>query len=148
MNDTGTGRCLCGVTTYEYKGPVRFQGHCHCESCRRNCSAPFTSYFGVPSETMHWTGAVPGVFNSSVAVRRSFCTTCGAPMAFESDAYPSEVHLYAASLDDPTTFQPTFHLFYNQRLPWVDCATDGLKKFPGNGNSGLLRDTPLTKTIC
>lgn len=121
----GGGRCLCGQLRYETDAPPLWQVHCHCESCRRNCSAPFTSYFGVANGHWRWTGAAPAVYVSSPGVERLFCPNCGTPMAFHSSRWPDEVHFYAASLDDPTGYRPTGHVFWAEHLPWVALA-DGL----------------------
>lgn len=125
--NAGTGRCLCGAVAYEFTGPPNWQAHCHCESCRRNCSAPFTSYFGISHGKWRWTGAVPAIYASSPGVRRHFCATCGTPMAFEGETWPHEIHFYAASLADPTAFRPTAHVNFNEHLPWV-VLDDGLKR--------------------
>ena len=121
----GSGHCLCGAVSYSFDGPPNWQAHCHCESCRRNCSAPFTSYFGVDHGKWRWTGAVPAIYASSPGVKRHFCPTCGTPMAFEGAKWPHEIHFYAASLADPAAFQPTLHVNWNEHLPWVALA-DGL----------------------
>ena len=54
-------------------------------------------------------------------------------MAYDSDEYQDEIHLYATSLDNPDDFMPTFHVFYGERVSWVNFDTDGLKKFEGSG---------------
>jgi len=51
-------------------------------------------------------------------------------MGFEADHYPGGMHLYAASLDDPGQFQPTFHVNYQSKLPWLE-MNDGLPKYDG-----------------
>ena len=51
------GRCLCGRVSFEYHGPEIWRGHCHCESCRRNTSSPFTTWFGVSNSAYRFTGA-------------------------------------------------------------------------------------------
>ena len=66
------------------------------------------------------------VYASSPGVRRHFCARCGTPMAFEGENWADELHFYAASLADPTAFQPTAHANWNEHLPWVKLA-DGLK---------------------
>ena len=126
--DQGTGRCLCGAVRYEFTGPPKWQAHCHCESCRRNCSAPYTSYFAIPDGKWQWTGAKPAIYASSPGVRRHFCATCGTPMAFAGDTWPGELHFYAASLADPTAFVPTAHVNWNERLPW-GAPVDGLHQY-------------------
>ena len=133
-SDARHGRCLCGAVTYEYSGAANWSGHCHCESCRRNTSSPFTSFFAVPHEVFRWTGATPAIYESSPGVRRSFCSRCGSPMAFDADKWSHEIHLYAASLDDPTAFVPDFHVHWAERVPWIE-LTDDLRKFPRGGQS-------------
>ena len=122
----GSGHCLCGAVGYRFDGAPNWQAHCHCESCRRNCSAPFTSYFAVSHGKWRWTGALPALYRSSPGVNRHFCATCGTPMAFEGAKWPLEIHFYAASLADPAAYAPTLHVNWNEHLPWVVLA-DGLR---------------------
>lgn len=129
---TTRGRCLCGAVTFEYSGPEAWRGHCHCESCRRSCSAPFTSFLGVSRPAMRWTGAMPAVYESSPGVRRLFCVNCGSPMAYDTEKDKADIHLYAASLEDPSSFAPTFHGHWAEKVPWVELADD-LEKFPHGG---------------
>jgi hypothetical protein len=120
-----TGHCLCGAITYAFDAThVTWRGHCHCESCRRNCSAPFTTFFGVTDGHWRWTGVAPALFASSPGVERRFCATCGTPMAFCADHSPGEMHFYAASLSDPSSFRPEFHTFWQERLPWIHLSDD------------------------
>lgn len=123
--DGGSGRCLCGAVRFDFNGAPNWQAHCHCESCRRNCAAPFTSYLGVSNGRWSWTGAVPSAYVSSPGTQRHFCGRCGTPMAFESQRWPGEIHFYAATLDNPASFRPSLHVNWNEHLPWVRLA-DGL----------------------
>lgn len=133
MSDAETiGRCLCGAVSYAYSGPENWRAHCHCESCRRNCSAPFTTFFGVPREAFRWTGAEPAVYQSSPGVRRLFCSRCGTPMAYDADKFAHEIHFYAASLEDSSGFRPQGHVHDSERLPWIELADD-LPRKPHGG---------------
>ena len=127
-----TGHCLCGAITYEYDEPVNWCGHCHCESCRRACSAPMTTFFGVENGRWRWTGAGPTVFASSKGVERMFCATCGSQMAYRTDHFPNETHFYAATLEAPEDFAPEKHFFHGEKLPWLHLADD-LKKHEVGG---------------
>ena len=129
------GHCLCGQVTFEFDGPANWQAHCHCDSCRRNTSSPFTSFLGVPRTAARFTGVKPAVFESSPGVRRHFCGKCGSPMAYDADAYPGEIHFYAASLEHPEAFEPTSHVNHREKLPWVHLA-DGFKTYDGMGPEG------------
>ena len=113
-----TGRCLCGQLRYRADGPVLWQMHCHCESCRRATSSPVTTYFDVADGGWRWTGATPAIYASSPGVERFFCPTCGSPMAYRSDA-AAEMHFLACTLDDPADVQPQGHDFWEERLPWL-----------------------------
>lgn len=126
------GHCLCGAVAFEYSGPENWRGHCHCESCRRNTASPFTTFLGVPRGAFRFTGTAPAVYCSSPGVRRLFCATCGTPMAYESDRYPDEIHLYAASLEDSQDFAPQFHVHWAERVPWITLS-DTLPRFEQGG---------------
>jgi len=123
----GSGRCLCGAVTYAFDGPPNWQAHCHCESCRRATASPFTSFFGISHGRWRWTGALPASFASSPGVTRSFCGTCGSPMAYQGRDRPDEIDFYAATLTDPGAYAPTLHVHWNERLPWLTLA-DGLPR--------------------
>ena len=51
-------------------------------------------------------------------------------MGFEADHYAGGMHLYAASLEDPADFEPTFHVNYQSKLPWL-LIDDDLPKYEG-----------------
>ncbi|MEM6307242.1 MAG: GFA family protein [Pseudomonadota bacterium] len=131
------GHCFCGKTTWAYAGPLKWSCYCHCDDCRRNCAAPVVAWVGVPFEAFHWTGQTPKVFRSAPGVRRHFCADCGTPMAFEADHYPDDMHIYAASFQDPSRFKPEFHVYYQSKLPWLNLHDD-LPKY-----SGTLLESPL-----
>lgn len=124
------GRCLCGRVTFEVTGPVQACVTCHCDSCRRQCSAPMTAYIGVADGTWRWSGATPKTFQSSPGVTRSFCDTCGTPMSFRSDTMSGVMHLYVAALDHPETCAPTLHVSHEEKLGWLRLA-DGLPTHTG-----------------
>jgi hypothetical protein len=131
--DVKKGHCLCGHVTFEYRGPEIWCGHCHCESCRRATSSPFTTWVGVRRDSCRLTGAEPGVYRSSPGVRRLFCRDCGSPIAFESERWPDETHLYAASLEGAPAVTPQFHVHVAEKLPWITIA-DGLPQYERNAS--------------
>ncbi|MEM7423472.1 MAG: GFA family protein [Pseudomonadota bacterium] len=119
MPANGTGRCLCGTVTFEWLAKPLWAAHCHCESCRRHCSAPFTSFFGMRDGAWGWTGGAPALYGSSPGTRRYFCATCGTPMAYASDTFPGETHFYASSLDEPECYDPKGHVHFDEALSWI-----------------------------
>ena len=127
---TTKGHCLCKKTSWEFQGEVNWACYCHCDDCRRNCAAPVVAWLGVPVDNFTWTGAEPKTFVSSPGVTRFFCRACGSPLGFVADHYPGGMHLYAASLVDPSDFKPTFHVNYQSKLPWLEMHDD-LTKYEG-----------------
>jgi hypothetical protein len=126
------GHCLCGEVRFEYSGHETWCGHCHCESCRRNTSSPFTTWFGVPKNALRFTGKPPSVYRSSPGARRMFCSNCGTPMAYESDKYPDEIHLYLSSLEDPEILIPQFHVHCAEKHSWI-VISDDLPQYKHHG---------------
>ena len=135
------GQCMCGAITYEVAGDMLWAAHCHCEDCQRAAGADYVSWFGVRREDVTWRGA-RGFHKSSPKVTRSFCPTCGTPMSFETDVLPEETHLYARSLSDRSLYQPTAHIFWSEKVPWLS-MDDGLPKH----EKGLQAATLDGKTI-
>lgn len=123
-----TGHCLCGATRYAFDpAAVRWQGLCHCETCRRATGAPVVGWLGVRDGGWSWQGQAPGRYASSPGVTRCFCTTCGTPMSYASTRWPDETHFLAATLSDPADYHPTAEFFTAERLEWTHAA--GLKSF-------------------
>jgi len=130
-----SGKCACGAVTWTTQADPLWAGHCHCDTCRRFTSAPFTSFFGVPRKSVIWTGTLQEFKTSQGRIARQFCSKCGTQMTYQNEIWPDETHLYAATLDDPTQFAPKAHFHYAERLDWVE-MTDDLPKYAGSADAG------------
>ena len=129
MSDSYHGRCLCKAVSFEIELPVTCV-NCHCESCRRQCSSPMTTYIGTPDTQWRWTGKEPNVYHSSPGVERTFCGQCGTPMSFRSDRMSGVMHFYAAALENPELVEPSLHVSYEEKLSWLNIE-DNLPKRNG-----------------
>lgn len=118
------GHCLCGAVSWEYSGAETWACYCHCDDCCRNCAAPVVAYIGIPLKAFKWTGSAPKGYASSPGVTRHFCGDCGTPMAFQAEHYEGEIHVYAASLENPNTFKPKFHVYHDNALEWLKIKDD------------------------
>ncbi len=118
------GSCLCGAVTFEAKGEPKFVAHCHCPSCRKATGAAFATLAGFPGDKVTIAGENLVRRESSPGVFRSFCSACGSPMAYESDAWAGEIHLYVACFNDPEAFPPKAHVHVKTRLGWLHIADD------------------------
>ncbi|MGR3616234.1 MAG: GFA family protein [Paracoccaceae bacterium] len=127
---TTYGHCFCKQTRWAYQGDVTWACYCHCDDCRRNCAAPVVAWQGVPLRDFQWTSKTPKTLESSKGVFRHFCDDCGTPMGFEADHYAGGMHLYAATMENPHDFAPTFHVNFQSKLPWLQ-LDDSLPKYGG-----------------
>jgi hypothetical protein len=134
-NSPVKGYCLCRAVAFEYAAAPNWTLHCHCESCRRATSSPVTTWISVPRAAFRFTRGEPRYFCSSQGVRRGFCADCGSQLTYENTHIPDEVHLYAASLADPSLVIPTRHVFVNEQLPWFEVA-DELPRFATTSRDG------------
>jgi hypothetical protein len=124
------GGCLCGASRYRLEGSPRSADFCHCRLCQRAAAAPVVAWGTWPAEDLVWLNGEPSTYASSEKGRRSFCPCCGTPLTFVDLDEPSMVDVALASLDDPTRFAPTRHIWTMSQLPWLDLG-DGLPRFPG-----------------
>jgi hypothetical protein len=122
-----TGGCLCGALRYRIAGAPAWCAHCHCPSCRRATGAAFATFLGIGRGAFTVTAGQMTVYDSSPGVHRGFCGRCGSALTYESDRWPEEIHILAATLDDPAAVTPEAHVFTRSQLPWIKLA-DGLAR--------------------
>ncbi|MEM1431853.1 MAG: GFA family protein [Pseudomonadota bacterium] len=130
-----TGGCACGAVRYRATASPFWTAHCHCRSCRKVTGAAMASFLGYAKAAVTWQGQ-RRFRASSPGTTRGFCGECGTPLSYMSTRWPGEVHLYAATLDDPTLFEAEAHVHWAERVPWLTIADD-LPKHPGRGPSDL-----------
>jgi len=89
---------------------------------------------GFETAQVTWTGE-RSFYKSSDVATRGFCPKCGTQMSFESTNWPGELHLYAASLDQPETYSPQLHCHHAEHLAWLQ-INDDLPKFSAQAGDG------------
>lgn len=122
------GGCACGAVRYSAASEPTGSLICHCLSCRRSAASPVVAWLTFSKDTFHFRGQQPSVFRSSPAVLRTFCSSCGTPLAYENAAHASEIDVTTCSLDDPEAFPPTYHAWVQDGLSWVRFG-DHLERF-------------------
>lgn len=60
-------------------------------------------------------------------------------MSFETAKLEDEIFLYAATMINPQDARPSHHIFWEEKLPWIQVG-DELEKFTGFG-------PPLTRSL-
>lgn len=114
-----TGHCLCGGVKWISNGSPSRNLVCHCTDCQRATSAPFTAFIGLQIEEVEWFGDI-NHFESSPGTFRGFCPSCGTRLYFRSTQWPGEIHLHAATLSDPKTYEPTDEVVLRSKAPWLN----------------------------
>lgn len=132
---TTGGGCMCGAVRYEFDGEPLWVAHCHCESCRRHTSSAVATFVGVRAEHFRYTQGAAKVFDSSPGVRRSFCATCGSPLTYTAERWPGEIHIYLGTLDNPSNFPASVHVYADEQLAWFEIA-DHAPRYATTGKAG------------
>jgi len=136
------GGCLCGLVRYRTDGKSLWVAHCHCNSCRHHTGSAIATFAGFRREQVTFLSRERSVYSSSPGVSRGFCARCGTPISYEAEAFPGELHLYVGTFDDPENFVPQSHVFYAERLPWLE-THDALPRFAGRGSGEVDSWGPL-----
>ena len=116
------GGCLCGAVRYRVDSAPLWTGYCHCTSCRRSTGAPVTMFVGASVDSVTFTAGERARFASSPGVQRGFCARCGTPLTYEGERFPGEIHFYVSTFDEPQALRPRFHVYYEERLEWLEIS--------------------------
>lgn len=112
-----TGGCQCGAVRFAAE-KVGGAAICHCRMCQKAFGSAFGPLVTVMNEDLSWTRGHPKYFQSSSAVRRGFCETCGTPLTYV--ARDDSVEVALGAFDDPGAVPPKAQLSYETRVPWFD----------------------------
>ena len=124
-----TGGCLCGAVRYRAGAIIR-AGYCHCRMCQKASGAPVVAWIVVPRDAVTFTKGVPSEYRSSDKACRLFCGRCGSPLVFREDD-SEELDINLASLDEPESVAPSYHIYTASQQPWLRIEGD-LPRFPGD----------------
>jgi hypothetical protein len=119
MSERIEGGCLCGAVRFEATGAPIDVAWCHCESCRKHSGAPVSVFVAIPHDAYKVTKGEITKFNSSPGRWRGFCARCGSTLTCEGEPSSAETHFHIGSIDHAAQFQPTRHIFPEERLPWL-----------------------------
>jgi hypothetical protein len=126
---TIVGGCACGAIRYRIAGELFGCGYCHCRICQRSSGAPVLVFASVARDGFVVERGALKTRRSSDHGERSFCGDCGAQIAMRVDADPDFVDIAIATLDDPGSVPPHFHIWFENHISWFDTA-DALIRHP------------------
>ena len=121
------GGCHCGAVRYEATAEPLMTGHCQCRCCQQLSGAGHASHIALPKAAVAITGEVSTYqwrADSGNIVTNAFCPNCGSPVYGTSSGFPDMLTIRAASLDDPSHFQPQMVVFSKSAQPWDHIGGD------------------------
>jgi hypothetical protein len=129
-----TGGCLCGAVRYEISASPISSFNCHCRSCQKALGAPYLAALLVPAPALKIAGnykEYATIAASGHTVYRAFCPECGSTLFGRNSAFTELRPITAATLDDPSIFQPQRDIWVADAQPW-DYMNPNVAKFDGN----------------
>jgi hypothetical protein len=121
------GGCLCGAVRYQAEVEPINERVCHCRLCQRAIGAAFNARLLFRIDDVAVDGPV-AFASSSPELKRGFCAQCGSTLFSRREA-AGIMGVTSGSLDDPSAFRPTMHIFVSSKQDWV-ALDDGLPQFP------------------
>lgn len=95
-------------------------GNCHCRDCQRARGSAYAPAIGVPVHALKITGEVryhEARLDNGKMVSRGYGLNCGARLFVKSWAKFMNKAIYAASLDDRSSFKPVASVFTSSAQP-------------------------------
>lgn len=121
------GSCSCGQVRYEFEGPADRMDHCHCESCRKSRSAPFSTQTFVAPDRFRWLLGEDNIvhFNDPESTHYdvAFCRICSTPLPVHDES-ADMILIPAGSIDQDPGIRPQAHLNAESKAPWVEINDD------------------------
>ncbi|WP_282607767.1 GFA family protein [Pelagibius sp. Alg239-R121] len=121
MSPKLSGGCACGAVRYSASSEVEFAFHCHCRKCQRATGGGHSSAFAVQRNEVRLAGEIrqyEQTIENGTVTCSSFCPTCGSPLFSSTARFPERLYIHAATLDDPSRFEPKFVVFEEAAQPW------------------------------
>jgi hypothetical protein len=127
-----TGGCACGAIRYECDAEPLMMFYCHCRDCQQAGGGSCSAAVVLPVKDFRLTHGEPRFYASPSLAggvhRRGFCRVCGSRVLGAVKEGQPFIGVLAASLDDPSIFQPSCHIFVADAQAWHGME-DGLPRY-------------------
>jgi hypothetical protein len=114
---------------YEYNARPLGLNACHCTDCKKLSGASYFAVVQAQAEAFSHTGETEffrKIADSAREVDIHRCATCGTRLWHSPVSAPQLIFFAAGTLDDPTWFVPTSHIWTRNAQPDVSYAPDAL----------------------
>ena len=129
MEGEHEGGCLCGDVRYAARGETLRSCICYCASCTRTSGGIAVAWVGFEKMQFRVIKGSLAIFESTPGIWRGFCGRCGTSLTYQKDPRVisgARDHLYIVTrtFDDPGLFPPEEHVYYGERVHWLDVNDD------------------------
>ena len=131
-----TGRCLCGLCSYEIDGEPLVVAICHCLDCQRFSGAGHTTGAMFAEDGIRLKGEPATYSMTSEAgntVIRLFCGRCGSPLFGKNTGMPGFMTVMMGTLDSSEGLKPQVAIFVRSRRHW-DATDQAVQTFDAQPN--------------
>ncbi len=125
-----TGGCRCGAVRFSASAEPIQISYCHCKDCRKSTAAPVSAFVGFHVKDVTFESDDTLQIYRVDTVTRSFCGTCGTPIAYVDTRLPGDIWFMLGAMDEPAAYKPQLHAWVRQQLPFVHMP-DNLPRHPG-----------------
>ncbi|MBP2463146.1 MULTISPECIES: GFA family protein [unclassified Rhizobium] len=120
------GGCRCGAICVEVSADPIYASYCHCSDCRKATGSPVAAFVGFKTGDVTFAGETGSAYGTA-AVKRSFCATCGAPIAYTDERLADRIYFMLGAMDAPENYPPSVHGYVREELPFFH-VDDGLPR--------------------
>lgn len=124
--DLHRGGCRCGAIRFEARSAPTHISYCHCDDCRKASGAPVSAFVCFPAEAVTFSGSTASTYGTA-PITRSFCGTCGSPVAYEDARLDGRIYMMLGAMDAPENYPPRVHGYVREELPFFH-VDDGLAR--------------------
>lgn len=125
MSERVTGGCKCGLVRYEGTRLNAPMFRCHCRDCQQLTGTGHADMFPLAIDDF-WISADSKNYEMSGGSGQStfsgFCPNCGSQLTRNSSRMGDRIYVHAASLDDPSIYEPERSIYAQSAQSWDKTA--------------------------
>ncbi len=127
-----SGKCLCGMVSYNCHSEPKAIFNCHCTDCRRATGSVFGTNLFIPENKVDIQGKISTFTHTSDSgstMTKLFCPNCGSLLFGKNSAKPNVMSIRAGSVEQVDIIKPMINVFMSRKVPSTP-IDDNLKQAP------------------
>ena len=114
-----SGKCLCGLVSYNCDSEPNAIFNCHCHDCRRATGSVFGTNLFVPENKLEIAGTLSSythISDSGSKMTKLFCPNCGSLLFGKNSAKPNVISVRAGTVEQDEVIKPRINVFMSSRI--------------------------------